>query len=625
MEAKEIGMTKLHISDSLLLSRDTVTSTLVVYGGKGMGKTNLAAVIMEEMSKLGLRWAVLDPVGVWWGLRHSRDGKGPGVECLILGGSHGDIPIEPTGGAVVADLVADEAVNVIIDFSRKPNGESWGIGERIRFVTDYGRRLFQRQSSLVDGRRREPLFQMVDEAARFMPQIIRTGQPELAMCLSVWSQIVEEGRNAGLGVGLVTQRSARLNKDVAELADAMIAFRTVGPNSVNAVMDWVGEHIPKDRTKELIGKLRSLPRGSGLVVSPGWLEFEDIVHFRERETFDSSATPKPGESAKRVTGQAAKPDLAKYAARMQETIERQKQEDPAVLKAKIRELDRDRLEALRSLQELRGTTQAPVDARDIEKAVAAALEEQQQRFNQHIRQVKGYLDSKGYAVQEIVERLSSVRDDVAKLVFTWPDKAPEFGGSRVVVDSRMPPGTVEFRTPNRSVTVTNCKIVDGSSNGDVKVKAGARRMLAACATWHGKWISESQVAAQAGVKRTSGTFSQYKAILASNKLVSIQNGMWQITDPGMRLLGASAPDIPRSTQEVLAVWMPKFKAGARRMLEIIVERRGRSLTVEELGQRAGISHESGTFGQYLGHLVTAELVVKPERGYVAANKEVLFL
>ena len=364
-------MSKLHIGEGLLLPKDVVTATTVVYGGKGMGKTNFGSVLVEELTKVGQRWAVLDPMGVWWGLRHSKDGKGPGIPCLILGGPHGDIPIEPTGGAVVADLVADEEVNVIIDFSRKGNGEAWGVGEKIRFVTEYGKRLFQRQSSLVNGRRREPLLQIMDEAARFIPQMIRAGQPELAMCLSVWAQIVEEGRNSGLGVGLLTQRSARLNKDVAELADAMIAFRTVGPNSIAAVTDWLGEHIPKAHINEIVEQLRSLPRGTCLVVSPGWLQLEAILAVRERETFDSSATPKPGESARRVTGSGAKPDLGKYAERMKETIEKAKADDPKELKRKIAELEKQ--VAARPVATKTVSQVQPADPRHLERAIAAAV------------------------------------------------------------------------------------------------------------------------------------------------------------------------------------------------------------------------------------------------------------
>ena len=56
-------MTKLRISDDLLLPKDVVTSTLVVYGGKGMGKTNFGSVLAEELTRAGLRWATIDPLG----------------------------------------------------------------------------------------------------------------------------------------------------------------------------------------------------------------------------------------------------------------------------------------------------------------------------------------------------------------------------------------------------------------------------------------------------------------------------------------------------------------------------------------------------------------------------------
>lgn len=39
----------LHVSDKLSLPTDTVTSTIIAYGGKGMGKTVLGAVVAEEL------------------------------------------------------------------------------------------------------------------------------------------------------------------------------------------------------------------------------------------------------------------------------------------------------------------------------------------------------------------------------------------------------------------------------------------------------------------------------------------------------------------------------------------------------------------------------------------------
>jgi hypothetical protein len=138
----------------------------------------------------------------------------------------------------------------------------------------------------------------------------------------------------------VTQRSARLNKDVAELADCMIAFRTLGPNSVRAVLDWLGEHVEKARLKDIAATLRELPRGSALVVSPGWLEFEGIVAMRKRRTFDSSKTPEAGKQV-RVSGAGAKPDLDKYRARMAAVVERAKENDPTELKKQLASLRKE--------------------------------------------------------------------------------------------------------------------------------------------------------------------------------------------------------------------------------------------------------------------------------------------
>ena len=101
-------------------------------------------------------------------------------------------------------------------------------------------------------------------------------------------------------------------------------------------MDWLGAHALKSEVNAAIETLRSLPVGSCMAVSPGWLEIENVAAIRRRETFDSSATPKAGERA-RVQGQGAKPDLTLYAERMKETIQRAKEDSPVELKKRFRE------------------------------------------------------------------------------------------------------------------------------------------------------------------------------------------------------------------------------------------------------------------------------------------------
>ncbi len=604
-------MTKLHISDSLALPVETVTSTLVVYGGKGMGKTNFGAVLVEEMSGAGLRWCVADPMGVWWGLRHSKDGKGKGVECLILGGPHGDIPIEPTGGKIVADLVVDENVNVIIDFSRKTNGETWGVGEKIRFMTDYGSQIFQRQGGLVEGRRREPLFQVLDEAARFIPQMVRAGQPQLSMCLSVWAQMVEEGRNHGLGVCLLTQRSARLNKDVAELADVMIAFRTVGPNSVAAVTDWLGENIEKEHIKSITQNLRSLPVGRCLIVSPGWLQVEDIVQVRSRQTFDSSATPKPGERSRRATGVGAKPDLEKYAARMKEVIERAKENDPAQLKARIAELEKKWSQA-----------SAGIPQQDVQKAVQTAVSKALlQRDQMWMRSVEDY----GRRTQTLLEaQLKEVANVLQEVNFVAPSP---IAGVDVGVDVEVEVKDSRAATAKGFGAHKARAVQDRSSKSadQMGVDAGARRMLVACVQWSPHGVTEAQVAKLAKLSRKGGTFSTYKSQLKVKGLVEIRGNTWYATPAAIAYLGDDVPEAPTTTSEVLKLWSDKIDRGALRMLHVLVGHAGRPVSREQLAQESDLTHGGGTFTTYLSQLNTAQLITMPDKQTVAANKETLFL
>lgn len=577
-------MKKLNISPDLYLPLDAVTSTLVVYGGKGMGKTNLGAVLVEELSYAGLRWSALDPLGVWWGLRHSKDGSGPGIECVILGGVHGDIPIEPTGGAVAADLVVDETANVIIDFSRKPSGEMWSIGERVRFVTEYVKRLYQRQGGLADGKRREPIFQLLDEAARFIPQIIPAGNPDLAKCVSAWETLVEEGRNVGIGVGLLTQRSARMNKSVSEVADAMISFRIVGPNSIGAVMDWLGEHVPKDKIKQHIETLRSLERGRALVVSPGWLHFEGIANIRARETFDSSATPKPGERAQRVTGKAAKPDLAKYQERMKETIERAKENNPAELK---KELARLRGELAKRPTEV----QTKVEGKIVEVQVVT---------DEQVGQFRGAIED----LTTLADRLS------ASLLKANAKPLPK--SDRMVMHTGK---TFTFVVPKPKPVLS-----ENDGNGHSDLNGPERKILRALAELLsiGKDVpSKNMVAAWSSYSPIGGAFGNPMGSLRTKGLIAYPiAGYVTLTDSGKEAIG----QLPAPDQDEIWRRIENTCTGPeQKILRALIDNAGENeIAKETLAEKSGYSPIGGAFGNPIGALRTKGLLDYPRPGLVKA-------
>ena len=127
----------LMLSPQLKLPDEAVTQAFAILGRRGSGKTNTAVVMAEEMLACGFPIVVLDPIGVWFGLRSSADGKVAGHSIAIFGGEHRDVPLEPTGGKVVAEFVVAERIPVILDVSL------FGENDMRRFVADFAQRFYQ--------------------------------------------------------------------------------------------------------------------------------------------------------------------------------------------------------------------------------------------------------------------------------------------------------------------------------------------------------------------------------------------------------------------------------------------------------------------------------------------------
>src|SRR5262245_24595146 len=107
----------LALAPDLKLPVELVTESVAILARKRMGKSNTAKVLVEQLFKASQQVVVVDPKGDWWGLRSSRDGKGPALPIAVLGGEDGDAPLEATGGELVARLVVEQRVSVVLDLS----------------------------------------------------------------------------------------------------------------------------------------------------------------------------------------------------------------------------------------------------------------------------------------------------------------------------------------------------------------------------------------------------------------------------------------------------------------------------------------------------------------------------
>lgn len=168
-------------------------------------------------------------------------------------------------------------------------------------MTNFAERLYH-----AKGMKRDALHVAVDEADAFAPQNPR---PESARLLGAMEDLVRRGRSRGLGLTLITQRPASLNKNVLTQAEVLVVFQLVGPLDRKAIDEWVKVNGAEEERAQLLASIASLPVGTAWVWSPSWLKTFQKIAVRRRRTFDSSATPKAG--AKRIAPRVlAQVDLA---------------------------------------------------------------------------------------------------------------------------------------------------------------------------------------------------------------------------------------------------------------------------------------------------------------------------
>lgn len=257
---------------------------------KGAGKTYANKRLVERLLDHGRRVVVLDPLGHWWGLKGRPDGS-PGYPVVVIGGKHADVPLDPQRGEELGAFLALSHMPVIVDVSDLRRGEL------TRFAYAFLSELYRLNE--------EALWLVLEEADVFAPQQPMNDQTHL---LSAVDQIARRGRARGFRLWSITQRPAKLHKDVLTQASTLLLLRLRAPQDRAAAEEWIKGHAEKARAAEITASLASLKVGEGYVWAPD-LDLLARVTFPPIETLDTSSTPKAGE-ARVVAGELASADLS---------------------------------------------------------------------------------------------------------------------------------------------------------------------------------------------------------------------------------------------------------------------------------------------------------------------------
>jgi uncharacterized protein len=618
------------------LPEDAVTRTFGIFGMKDSGKTNTGRVLVEGIVATGGHVIVFDPVGVWWGA--TRAGEGPGIPGVVIGGEHGDVPLEETGARLIAELALSRQYKLIVvdmKLLRK--------GAQRRFLADCLEELYFHN--------RRPLAVIFEEADQTLPQNPRGMDPTLGRVLGAAEDIVKLGRSRGLGGALISQRLATVNKNVTEQIENLILLRLVGPNDLKAVKEWVQSNGDPAATQKVLDSIAKLEQGEAWMYSPGWLKLLERIRVRHARTLDSSATPTNEEAIEQEAAVRATVSLDDLRDQMAATIERAKQNDPKELQRRIEELQGEVAELHNSatdaepekivvpdrelvaqLSEAAASMDAAVESLRLERD---GMAEDARSHADMLQGTVSDLDGVLGGASTLLEQAHAQLDAVGAL----PAKGLSASAVAREIIERTPavrgpgaspaPGSMIEDRPRRSLPEEGRARGGGTpyppaSNG--RVSGPQQRLLDTIAWFESIGVlapRRAPLAMMAGVSSKSSGFRANLSALSSAGLIEYPDS-GRVTYTALGREHTRPPASPGSEAELQEGVIRMVSGPQGVLLRELIAAYPSDLDRETLAARAGVSPASSGFRANLSALSSLELITYPGRGYVAAS-ELLFI
>ncbi len=573
----------IDFAEGLKLPIEVASSPIALLAQRGRGKTRAAKKLAEAFHAAGVPPVILDPAGVWWGLRLAADGKHRGLDIPVLGGLHGDKPLLATGGEILAEALVRTRRPCVIDTT--------GFGteaEKKRFATAFCETFYRQKM-----KHRTPVHLFLEEADEWIPE--RPG-PDEARMLGAIQRIVRLGRNFGIGITMISQRPQGLSKTCLNLSEVVIALGMAGAHEKKAMKGWMDEKdVPAEKRADV---LATLPRlgwnkftktdGGALVWAP-LLDLFEVVKVKEPATLDSSATPEVGDDAE--TGALPHLDLDDLAKAMAATVEEAKANDPRELRAEIARLRAElakkpaAIAAPAAEVHVVEVVSIPPEIMDDVLEAASSCEGLSGAINEVTRtlaQMESRAQRIALDIREAVRRIDSLKGGVHRGHVAKGDRAATVHSpARAALKS-----TVAARpTPPPP---------DGEKIGE-----GAMRLLKALASRHPTPLSKKQLATLGEMKVTGGAFRTYVSWLRVRGYLSGSDPI-QIEESG--LAAAGPVEAPRSHEELVDSWRAKLNAGAAKMLDVLVDVYPEAISREDLAARCEMELSGGAFRTYLSKL-----------------------
>jgi hypothetical protein len=616
------------------LPPDLITQGVAWLAKRRRGKSYGGGVEMEIFASRRDPFVVLDPAAAHVGLKYKMadDGRNPdgpsGLNVLVVGGDHGDVPFDPHGGKIFAEVVVEHDVSAVVDLKRVSRAD------RMRFVADFADHLFFINKT--------PRHVFLEEAQNFIPQNLRF-EDQMKVFVAC-ETLIKEGGGQGIGFTIISQRPASIAKDCLNMIDNLVVLGMSGTTDIKAVKDWCNNNAP-ELADQLIKDLASLAPGEAWLIAPESLPEKAVrIRIRPRVTWHAGRTPRRGDvQPKRLK------DVAAIASQFKSLLEERKtdwaaeQKSQKELQAALRDRERE-VERLKKQLERKPQVAVPaapvLDKRviklTVEEAVKkstkardvewmAAVQKFQSRweaaFSDGLKKLDGAMHTVRFDTpREITKVAANIDFDFSKIAAATAPQRTQVPDTPGQV-RRTPPGPPGGTTAPPGAAAAN----NGAGQSAADIGKSPRAMVLNLIQFKERGMTRQQLASMIKIRSRGSSMRTYLTTLRQHKYLVERGGLLFPSEQALQDFAGLHSEGPQTTEEVVALWKPKIGLSPSKILDMLVERGGEPISRDEIAGAMEIEPKGSSMRTYLTTLRRAGLMVDVDAGSIAANRESLLL